>query len=92
MKRLAEELGDLLIPAFRGTASGLPAYSVNVETCVQYSLAFAVDSDMVVHSSGEVLADAHKESVLFAEMTSCQLEFKYLAKLTGKKEYYDRVW
>ncbi|KAH9475723.1 Endoplasmic reticulum mannosyl-oligosaccharide 1,2-alpha-mannosidase [Psilocybe cubensis] len=27
----------------------------------------------------------------FNEATSCQLEFKYLAKLTGKREYYDKV-
>ncbi|PPR01327.1 hypothetical protein CVT24_006329 [Panaeolus cyanescens] len=72
LKDLAAELGDLLIPAFDGTTSGLPAYSVNVET-------------------GKVLADAGKKTVLFAEATTCQLEFKYLAKITGKKEYYDRV-
>lgn len=30
-------------------------------------------------------------SCLFAEATSCQLEFKYLAKLTDKKEYYQGV-
>ncbi|KAF9443158.1 glycoside hydrolase family 47 protein [Macrolepiota fuliginosa MF-IS2] len=29
--------------------------------------------------------------VIFAEATSCQLEYKYLAKLTGRKEYYDKV-
>ncbi|KAF5346464.1 hypothetical protein D9756_010070 [Leucocoprinus leucothites] len=29
--------------------------------------------------------------VLFAEATSCQLEYKYLAKLTGRKEYYEKV-
>lgn len=29
--------------------------------------------------------------VLFAEATSCQLEFKYLAKMTGRAEYYRRV-
>ncbi|KAF9043367.1 glycoside hydrolase [Panaeolus papilionaceus] len=72
LKELAEELGTLLIPAFDGTTSGLPAYSVNVET-------------------GKVLADAGKKTVLFAEATTCQLEFKYLAKITGKKEYYERV-
>jgi len=32
LARLADELGQLLIPAFDGTTSGLPAYSVNVET------------------------------------------------------------
>jgi mannosyl-oligosaccharide alpha-1,2-mannosidase len=31
------------------------------------------------------------DSVLFSEATSCQLEFKYLAKLTGRKEYYEKV-
>ncbi|KAG6864617.1 hypothetical protein C0991_008265 [Blastosporella zonata] len=30
-------------------------------------------------------------SILFSEATSCQLEFKYLAKLTGRKEYYVAV-
>ncbi|KAF4610263.1 hypothetical protein D9613_010302 [Agrocybe pediades] len=70
--RLADEMGQLLIPAFDGTESGLPAYSVHVET-------------------GTVLADAGKTTVLFSEATSCQLEFKYLSKITGKKEYYERV-
>ena len=28
---------------------------------------------------------------MFAEAATCQLEFKYLAKLTGRKEYYERV-
>lgn len=27
----------------------------------------------------------------WAEMTSCQLEYKYLAHLTGRKDYFDRV-
>ncbi|PPQ80066.1 hypothetical protein CVT25_001495 [Psilocybe cyanescens] len=70
--RLADEMGQILIPAFDGTESGLPAYSVNVET-------------------GKILSDQNKNTVLFAEAASCQLEFKYLAKLTGKKEYYERV-
>ncbi len=30
-------------------------------------------------------------SCLFAEAASCQLEFKYLAKLTNSKEYYQGV-
>ncbi|RDB31115.1 Endoplasmic reticulum mannosyl-oligosaccharide 1,2-alpha-mannosidase [Hypsizygus marmoreus] len=29
--------------------------------------------------------------ILFSEATSCQLEYKYLAKLTGRKEYYIAV-
>ncbi|KAF8154971.1 glycoside hydrolase family 47 protein [Crassisporium funariophilum] len=68
----ANRLGELLLPAFDGTESGLPAYSVNVDT-------------------GKILSDSNKNTVLFAEATTCQLEFKYLAKLTGKKEYYQRV-
>ncbi|KDR66394.1 hypothetical protein GALMADRAFT_80958 [Galerina marginata CBS 339.88] len=64
---LADELGQVLIPAFRGTESGLPAFSVNVET-------------------GQIKSPYN--TVFFAEATSCQLEFKYLAKLTGNPEYY----
>ncbi|KDR73258.1 hypothetical protein GALMADRAFT_72667 [Galerina marginata CBS 339.88] len=68
----ADELGQILMPAFHGTESGLPAYSVNVE-------------------NGQIKSDQNKDTVLFSEASSCQLEFKYLAKLTGKKEYYERV-
>ncbi|KAF9483729.1 seven-hairpin glycosidase [Pholiota conissans] len=60
---LADTLGQVLLPAFNGTETGLPGSSVNVQT----------------------------REVLFAEATSCQLEFKYLAKLTGKKKYYEKV-
>jgi len=70
--RHAERIGQILLPAFNGSESGLPAYSVNVET-------------------GEILYDGDKETVLFAEAATCQLEFKYLAKLTGNKEYYEKV-
>ncbi|KAG5634636.1 hypothetical protein H0H81_001318 [Sphagnurus paluster] len=28
------------------------------------------------------------DALLFSEFTSCQLEYKYLAKITGRKEYY----
>jgi len=72
--RHAERIADILMPAFNGTESGLPAYSVNVET-------------------GDILSDAggSKKTVLFAEAATCQLEFKYLAKLTRKKEYYEKV-
>ncbi|KAH9475725.1 Mannosyl-oligosaccharide 1,2-alpha-mannosidase IC [Psilocybe cubensis] len=70
--RLADEMGQILIPAFNGTESGLPAFSVNVE-------------------NGKILSDLNKKTVLFAEAASCQLEFKYLAKLTGNREYYQRV-
>jgi mannosyl-oligosaccharide alpha-1,2-mannosidase len=93
---LADELGQLLIPAFTGTESGLPAYSVNVET-YDFTLWFLFcPPDLPTSydprsSSGKILADGGKSTVLFAEATTCQLEFKYLAKLTGKKEYYERV-
>ncbi|EIW79066.1 glycoside hydrolase family 47 protein [Coniophora puteana RWD-64-598 SS2] len=30
-------------------------------------------------------------NVLWAEATSCQMEYKYLAHLTGRREYYDKV-
>jgi mannosyl-oligosaccharide alpha-1,2-mannosidase len=30
-------------------------------------------------------------STLLAEMASCQLEYKYLAHLTGRKEYFEKV-
>ena len=37
------------------------------------------------------VAKGWSENVVFAEMLSCQLEYKYLAYLTGRKEYYDDV-
>ncbi|KAF9474075.1 seven-hairpin glycosidase [Pholiota conissans] len=64
--RLADDLGKVLVPAFNGTKTGLPTFSVNVQ-------------------NGNINQGG---SCLFAEATSCQLEFKYLAKLTSKKEYY----
>jgi mannosyl-oligosaccharide alpha-1,2-mannosidase len=42
-------------------------------------------------SSGQVKSDAGRDTIAFAEAVSCQLEFKYLAKLTGRKEFYQRV-
>ena len=54
-----------------------------------FYVAINANADPIVR--GKILADAGKNSVLFAEATSCQLEFKYLAKITGKKEYYQRV-
>jgi mannosyl-oligosaccharide alpha-1,2-mannosidase len=69
--RHAERIGQVLLPAFNGSKSGLPYPSVNVET-------------------GEIPSRAQK-GVLFAEAATCQLEFKYLAKLTGNREYYDKA-
>ncbi|KAF8896775.1 glycoside hydrolase family 47 protein [Gymnopilus junonius] len=70
--RLADEMGQILVPAFRYTESGLPTFSVHVET-------------------GKVQLGNYMQTTLFAEAATCQLEFKYLAKLTGRKEYYERV-
>ncbi|KAF8186288.1 glycoside hydrolase family 47 protein [Pholiota molesta] len=66
---LADDLGTVLVPAFNGTKTGLPTFSVNVKSGV-------------INQGG---------TCLFAEATTCQLEFKYLAKLTSKKEYYHGV-
>ncbi|KAF9525568.1 glycoside hydrolase [Crepidotus variabilis] len=35
--------------------------------------------------------DNTRSTILFAEAATCQLEFKYLAKITGKKEYYQKA-
>ena len=40
--------------------------------------------------SGEV-AKGWSMSTVFAEMLTCQLEYKYLSYLTGRTEYYDAV-
>ena len=32
-----------------------------------------------------------KHHTILAEIASCQREYSYLAKITGKKEHYDRV-
>jgi mannosyl-oligosaccharide alpha-1,2-mannosidase len=92
---LAYELGQLLIPAFTGTESGLPAYFVNVETyncMLEYMCYVRLTSYFLsVFFSGKFLADGGKNTVLFAEAMTCQLEFKYFAKLTGRNEYYERV-
>ncbi|KAF8628837.1 hypothetical protein AX17_005897 [Amanita inopinata Kibby_2008] len=68
----ADDLGQKLLPAFNGTTSGLPVYSVHPQT-------------------GEARFGWLGPSVLFAEAASCQLEFKYLAKMTGRAEYYEKV-
>jgi mannosyl-oligosaccharide alpha-1,2-mannosidase len=86
----AERIGQMLLPAFNGTKSGLPAYSVNVDTYVFRPFQPKCVPNVIFHS-GEILSDGSKNTVLFAEATTCQLEFKYLAKLTGNKEYYEKV-
>ncbi|KAL9709439.1 hypothetical protein Ac2012v2_007174 [Leucoagaricus gongylophorus] len=68
----ADQLGTKLLPAFNGTKSGFPAYSVQME-------------------NGKTGPNSIYRMMVFAEATSCQLEYKYLAKLTGRKEYYEKV-
>ncbi|KAF8628835.1 hypothetical protein AX17_005895 [Amanita inopinata Kibby_2008] len=41
--------------------------------------------------TGETRFGVAGPMILFAEAASCQLEFKYLAKLTGRAEYYEKV-
>ncbi|KIL65318.1 glycoside hydrolase family 47 protein [Amanita muscaria Koide BX008] len=68
----ADDLGQKLLPAFNGTESGLPSYSVHPVT-------------------GKPRYGWMGLTVNFAEATSCQLEFKYLAKLTGRVAYYEQA-
>jgi mannosyl-oligosaccharide alpha-1,2-mannosidase len=37
------------------------------------------------------VAKGWSENAVFSEILSCQLEYKYLSSLTGRKEYYDAV-
>ncbi|KAF9464248.1 glycoside hydrolase family 47 protein [Collybia nuda] len=41
--------------------------------------------------NGEITYGWMGDSVLLAEAASCQLEYKYLAKLTGRAEYYEKA-
>ncbi|THH10720.1 hypothetical protein EW146_g8290 [Bondarzewia mesenterica] len=67
----ADELGEMLLPAFN-TPSGLPMYAVNTV-------------------SGKTQGSWSPGMTLWAEALSCQVEYKYLAYLTGRKEYYTKV-
>ena len=67
----ADDLGAALLPAF-DTASGLPAYGVNI-------------------SGAELVQGWTGSSSLWSEVLSCQLEYKYLAYLTGRTPYYAAV-
>ncbi|KAG8897773.1 hypothetical protein FRB99_007932 [Tulasnella sp. 403] len=42
-------------------------------------------------SDGTAMAYWGKNLVILAEMGSCQMEYKYLAHLTGKREYFEKV-
>ncbi|KAI9062582.1 glycoside hydrolase family 47 protein [Trametes sanguinea] len=41
--------------------------------------------------SGKTRTGWSGDNVLWAEALSCQMEYKYLAHLTGRKEYFDKV-
>ena len=47
--------------------------------------------DFSVNTMNGKVAKGWNKDVLFAEMLSCQLEYKYLSYLTGRHEYYDAV-
>lgn len=88
----ADALALKLLPVFNGTESGLPAYSVHTQTYVPRHLSSHADNQLGSGSRrGRTGFGWMGPIVLFAEATSCQLEYKYLAKLTGRKEYYERV-
>jgi mannosyl-oligosaccharide alpha-1,2-mannosidase len=86
--RHAERIGQILLPAFNGTKSGVwtacllrKRRNVRIGRSVQGAI-----GSYRFHSGG-ILLDGNKRTVLFAEAASCQLEFKYLAKITGHKDY-----
>jgi hypothetical protein len=67
-------------------------FSVNTETYAKPSLIVVQYSD--TNRRPWVYSGATGTSggtAYWAEAFSCQLEYKYLAYLTGKKEYYERV-
>lgn len=82
--RKAELLADKLDPAFY-TASGLPLFEVNPTTCVHTP---HLELSCSVYTSREAKGPAVG---VLAEIASLQLEYTYLAKVSGKKKYYDRV-
>ncbi|KAL0947331.1 hypothetical protein HGRIS_013450 [Hohenbuehelia grisea] len=77
----ADDLGRKLLPVFNST-SGLPKFGVNTVTGLT-SLGSQGGSDPSLA--------AKAGSVLFAEIATCQMEYKYLAHLTGRKEYFQKV-
>ncbi|KAH0578671.1 hypothetical protein H2248_003802 [Termitomyces sp. 'cryptogamus'] len=52
---------------------------------------FETPSGFPINSGNVRNMDWMGKDILFSEAASCQLEFKYLAKLTGRKEYYRTV-
>ena len=81
----------MLLPAFN-TTHGLPMYAVNT---VSYVLFLPAHDPMSVSDGawrrGETRPGWTGSDILWAEALSCQVEYKYLAHLTGRKEYFDAV-
>lgn len=84
----ADLLGRLLSPVFE-TRSGLPYYDVNTVTYVYSPSSFPLtDGNLFFGHRGETRMNPDG---YLAELASCQPEYTYLAKITGKVEYYDYV-
>jgi mannosyl-oligosaccharide alpha-1,2-mannosidase len=83
----ADELGEKLLPAFT-TPSGLPVWGVNTQTWLSFYLIPVVYIPYSFSFRAEV---TESETILFAEITSCQLEYKYLAHVTGREIYFTTV-
>jgi mannosyl-oligosaccharide alpha-1,2-mannosidase len=86
----ADELAHKLLPAFR-TPTGLPRFSVNPETYDIRQYCYASCS-CALYSRGESKdADDRVGTAVLAEVGTYQMEYKFLAHLTGRKEYHDKV-
>ena len=83
----AEELGMKLLPVFN-TPTGLAAFSIDTDTCV--FCARRKHYTYVFFSGIPNLGPRHGAAVL-AEFASCQMEYKYLAHLTGNGHYFTLV-
>jgi hypothetical protein len=80
----ADDLGRALLPAFN-TTLGLPAFSVNVKTCVSH---FSVGSLADTCGCRGMTRDGWTgPSVILSEIGSASLEFRALAHYTGRAEY-----
>ena len=85
----ADDLGKMLLPAFN-TSSGMPMYAVDTVTCVS-SLRASAQAEQIPRHSGQTRHGWVGPIVLWSETLSCQVEYKYLAHLTGRGQYYHIV-
>ncbi|KAI9453041.1 seven-hairpin glycosidase [Lactarius psammicola] len=53
--------------------------------------AFRTSSGLPMYSVNTVNGESRGGNALFSEALTCQLEYKYLSYLTGRKRYYDAV-